>query len=133
MISSALLPSSSNEKVAKVDSDGKVTAQGTGIAVIRTEITLYSGKIKTVSTIIHVRKPYIKITKSTEVMKVGDTFTFDAKGYGVADKEIQWSTSKKSRVVIGKNSGKATAESKGTDYVVAKVGDITKQIKVVVK
>ncbi|TAH64552.1 MAG: hypothetical protein EWM47_12350 [Anaerolineaceae bacterium] len=47
--------SSSNSKIAKVDSDGKVTAVSAGKAVITTEVVLYSGKTKTVKTTITVK------------------------------------------------------------------------------
>jgi hypothetical protein len=68
------------------------------------------------------------------VVKVGDAITFRAKKYGVANmNNIVWSTTKKSIIVINKNTGKATAKSKGVDYVVAKVGNISVKMKVEVK
>jgi hypothetical protein len=45
---------------------------------------------------------------------------------------IKWKTTKKSILVIDRN-GKATAVSKGTDYVQIQIGKVTKKIKVVVK
>ncbi|MGB4659674.1 MAG: alpha/beta hydrolase-fold protein [Mobilitalea sp.] len=48
--------SSSNKKIAKVDKKGKITAVGTGKAVITTKVLLYSGKTKTVKTTITVKK-----------------------------------------------------------------------------
>jgi uncharacterized protein YjdB len=47
--------SSSNEKVVIVDKNGKITAVGKGTAVIKTVVTLYSGKKKIVKTVITVK------------------------------------------------------------------------------
>ncbi len=123
---------SSNKKVATVSSDGTITATGTGKATIRTTVTLYSGKTKTFTTKVNVKQPSIKFTRSTGAMKVGESFTFEIKAYGLDASLAVWTTTKKSVVVINKN-GKATAKSKGTDYVKVQIGGVTKTIKVVVK
>ena len=123
---------SNNKKVATVSSDGTITATGTGKATIRTTVTLYSGKTKTFTTKVNVKQPSIKFTRSTDSMKVGESFTFEIKAYGLDASLAVWTTTKKSVVVINKN-GKATAKSKGTDYVKVQIGGVTKTIKVVVK
>jgi hypothetical protein len=123
---------SSNNKVATVDSHGNVTAISEGVAYITTNVKLYSGKTKTVITTIIVKEPYIKSTKSASSMKVGENFIFEAKAYGLDIKYAKWSTTEKSVVVINKKTGKAIAKSKGTDYVVVRIGDVVKKIKVVV-
>ncbi len=69
----------------------------------------------------------------TETMKMGETFTFTAAGYGVDTSRIKWKTTKKSVVVINQKTGKAITKSTGSDYVVAYFGKITREIKVVVK
>jgi hypothetical protein len=46
---------SSNKKVASVNSKGKITANGTGTVTITTKLTLYSGKTKTTKTKITVK------------------------------------------------------------------------------
>lgn len=46
---------SSNDRVATVDSNGKITAKGKGIAYITTTVKLYNGKTKTVKTTIIVK------------------------------------------------------------------------------
>lgn len=47
---------SSKEKVATVDSEGKITAKGTGIATIYVKVNLYNGKSKTFRFFITVKK-----------------------------------------------------------------------------
>ncbi|MHB8130884.1 MAG: hypothetical protein ACYDEX_18035 [Mobilitalea sp.] len=124
---------SNKQKVATVNNDGKITAKGVGKATITTTITLYSGKVKTFKTIITVKEPYISLTESTRTMKMGDTFTFKAEGYGLELADLVWTTSEKSVILINKKTGVATAASKGTDYVVVSIGDIVKKVKVVVQ
>ncbi len=125
--------SSSDEAVADVSSEGIVTARGIGSATITTKVTLYSGKTKSFVSEINVKEPYVTFTGSTDGMIVGDSFRFELKAYGVELGEVAWTTTRRSIVVISKKSGKATAVSKGTDYVVAKTGDTILKIKVVVR
>lgn len=124
---------SGNNKIATVDSKGKVTAKGKGTVKITAVLKLYNGETKTVVTTLTVKKPYITVTKSTSSMKVGNTFTFTAKAYGVDIKNAVWTTTAKSIVVIDKKTGRAVAKSKGTDYIVVKAGNVTQKVKVVVK
>ena len=124
---------SSNSKIAVVDKYGNITARGIGKVTINTTVTLYSGKTKSYKTVISVKKPYIEITKKKASMKIGESVTFTAKAYGLDNNNIKWSTAKKSVVIINKTNGKATAVSKGTDYVTANVGGTAVKIKVVVK
>jgi hypothetical protein len=119
----------SDKTVATVSSDGVITAKKPGKAVIKTTVTI-EGITRVFTTKITVKKAYIKVVKSTVKMKKGDSFTFTATGYGVDTESITWLTSKKSIIVIGKTSGKATAASAGTDYVIAKVGKVTVKMKV---
>jgi len=60
-------------------------------------------------------------------------YTFTTVGYGVDTDKIRWTTTKKSIVVISKTTGKATAKAAGTDFVVARTGNITIKTKVIVK
>ncbi len=124
---------SSNSKIAKVDSKGTITAVGTGTVKITATITLYSGKTKVVSFTVKVKKPSIIITGSTSSLTLGGQYTFSAAAYGYDSKDITWTTSKKSVVVINKKTGVATAQSVGTDYVIAKIGDLEVKVKVTVK
>ena len=122
----------SNSKVATVDKKGKIIAKGIGKVNILTTITLYSGKTKVSKTSITVKKPSVTLSSSTQTMKVGKTFTFKANAYGLDNKNIIWTT-KKSIVAINKATGKASTKSKGTDYVIATIGNVSARIKVVVK
>jgi hypothetical protein len=123
----------SDKKVAFVLGNGKIIAVGEGKAIITTTLTLYSGKVKTVKTTITVKKPSITLTSSAASMTVGSKFTFTADAVGLNEADIIWTTSEKAIVVIDKKTGVATAKSKGTDYVIAKIGKTMVKFKVVVK
>ncbi|HKL98908.1 MAG TPA: hypothetical protein VJZ06_03240 [Mobilitalea sp.] len=124
---------SSDSKVAEVDNQGNITAISSGKAVITAKVTLYSGKTKTYKIITTVKKPYITLTKSIDTMGEGKSFKFEAESYGLNKDDIIWSTTKRSIVVINKKTGKATAKTKGTDYVTASIDGISVKKRVVVK
>ncbi len=123
---------SSNKKVIKVDSKGEITAVGAGTATIVTTIKLYSNKVVTIKTKITVKKAGISFKSTSSSMKVGDTFVFKIDAKGLDTSKTKWETSNKSVITINKE-GKATAVSKGTAYITAKIGKVTKKVKVVVK
>ncbi len=122
---------SSNKKVATVSKTGEITAKGVGKAVITTTIKLYSGKTKTVKIRITVINPYLSLSASKTELKVGEEFSFAAKGYGVNTEELLWSSSKPSVISIDQKTGKAVA--KGTAYITAKAGKAEKKLKITVK
>ncbi|NLO08822.1 MAG: hypothetical protein GX129_03020 [Clostridiales bacterium] len=124
---------SNNEKVASVDKEGNITAKSKGKASIYATVTLYSGKSKVVIFKIDVKEPYIQLTKSRDRMELGSIYRYRAEAYGLDINDLVWTTKRKSVVVINKNTGLATAKSKGTDYVVATIKGVSKQIKVVVE
>jgi hypothetical protein len=123
---------SSNPKVATVSDSGEVVAKKAGTITITTTITI-NGVEKSCQTIIKVKKAYVKFTKGTKTMKLGETYTFQTAGYGVETDDITYMTSAKSIVTINKFNGKATAKLAGIDYVIAKVGNVEVKIKVVVQ
>lgn len=123
---------SSDSKIATVNDSGIVKAKKKGKAIITTTFTVNGKKISR-STLVTVKKAYIKMTQSTDTLKVGEKFTFKAEGYGVDTKDIVFTTTKSSIVTINGSTGKAKAVSRGTDYVVAKVGDTKVMFMVVVK
>lgn len=124
---------SGNTKVASVDGDGVITAKSKGTAKITATVKLYSGLTKTFTTTVTVKEPGIRITRSAASMKLGSTYTFEAALEGYDKSDIVWTTSKKDIVVINKKTGKATAKTKGTDYVVAGIGTRIVKVKVVIK
>ena len=124
---------SSNAKVAAVSSNGTITAKGKGTARITATVKLDSGLTKTFTAAVTVKEPGIKIIKSTDTMKLGSTFTFEAAAAGYDKNSIVWMTSKRDVVIINKKTGKATARTKGTDYVEARINNKLVKVKVVVK
>lgn len=123
---------SSNPKVANVLSKGKVRALKEGKTTITTTVTM-NGVARSFKTTITVKKAYIKLNISKGSLKKGQSFTYQAVGYGVDTSKIIWSTTEKSIVIIDKATGKAKAKSAGTDYVIAKVGSVFTKLKVTVK
>lgn len=121
-----------NPKVATVTEDGEIIAKKAGRTTITTVVTI-GGVRKRFRTTITISKAQIKLEKSVNIIKKGETFTYKAKGYGVSTEEIKYYTSKKSIVVINKITGKAVAKTTGIDYVTAKVGNVKVQIKVEVR
>ena len=124
---------SGNTKIAAVDKNGIITAKGVGTTTILTTVILYSNKKITFSTTVTVKKPFIQMGDYITAMKIGDSFVFTAEAYGLDESDPVWTTSKKSIIVINAATGKATAVSKGTDFVKVKIGDLIKEIKVIVK
>jgi hypothetical protein len=117
---------------ASVSSSGKITALSQGKTTVATIVTI-NGVKKTFTTDISIKKAYIQITKKITSMKLGKTYTYQAKGYGVDASTLTWATIKKSIVVMNKKTGKATAKAAGIDYVVVKAGNIRAKVKVIVK
>lgn len=124
---------SNNEKVATVDEEGRVIAKSKGKAIIYVTVTLYSGKTKVVLFRVDVKEPYIQIIKARDNMEIGSQFRYRAEAYGLDIKDLVWTTKRRSIVVINKNNGLASAKSKGTDYIVATINDVSSEIKVVVE
>lgn len=128
----AVTYTSSNPKVVSVTAAGKVKALKAGKATITATVTAGEAT-RTLTTVITVKKAYIKLVKEKKSFKTGESYTYQAIGCGITADKITWSTAKKAVVVIDKKTGKAAAKSKGTDYVTAKYGSIRKTIKVTVK
>ena len=98
---------SSNKKVATVNSKGVVTAKKAGKAVITVKVGKLSKKVT-----IQVKAPSVKLTKISANIKVGKTVTIKAKAtpsgtvkYTSSNKEVATVTSK--GVVKGKKKGTA--------------------------
>jgi fibronectin type 3 domain-containing protein/lysophospholipase L1-like esterase len=123
---------SSDAKIATVNSKGIVTSKAKGKVTITTTLKL-GDTTKKFKTTITVKDAFLKVIDKTNVMKVGDVYTFAIESGGFKKSDVVFSTTKKSTVNITKTTGRATAVSKGTDYVVVKAGRLSSKIKVVVK
>ena len=112
--------SSSNEAVAVVDSNGKVTAKKAGTAVI----TATSSNGKTAGCTVTVKQKEIAITgiglnKSTTSLTEGESETLTATiapSNATGDKTVKWSSSKEAVAAVDSN-GKITAKKAGTAVI----------------
>ena len=114
--------SSSNEAVATVDSNGKVTAKKAGTAVI----TATSSNGKTAGCTVTVKQKEIAITgiglnKSTTSLTEGESETLTAAitpSNATGDKTVKWSSSNAEVAAVDSN-GKVTAKKAGTAVITA--------------
>ena len=114
--------SSSNEAVAAVDSNGKVTAKKAGTAVI----TATSSNGKTAGCTVTVKQKEIAITgislnKSTTSITEGESETLTATitpSNATGDKTVKWSSSNEAVAAVDSN-GKVTAKKAGTAVITA--------------
>ena len=114
--------SSSNEAVATVDSNGKVTAKKAGTAVI----TATSSNGKSASCTVTVKQKEIAITgislnKSTTSLTEGESETLTATitpSNATGDKTVKWSSSNGAVAAVDSN-GKVTAKKAGTAVITA--------------
>ena len=114
--------SSSNEAVAAVDSNGKVTAKKAGTAVI----TATSSNGKTAGCTVTVKQKEIAITgislnKSTTSLTEGESETLTATitpSNATGDKTVKWSSSNEAVAAVDSN-GKVTAKKAGTAVITA--------------
>lgn len=115
---------SSNKKIAKVSSSGKITAVAPG----KTTITVTSGSKKVKIT---VTVPGITNVKSSVSVKKGKTLTLKPKTYGISGKVTYTSSNTKIATVTSK--GKIKGIKKGTAKITIKAGTFTKTVTVKVK
>ena len=114
--------SSSNEAVAAVDSNGKVTAKKAGTAVI----TATSSNGKTAGCTVTVKQKEIAITgislnKSATSLTEGESETLTATitpSNATGDKTVKWSSSNEAVAAVDSN-GKVTAKKAGTAVITA--------------
>lgn len=117
---------SSNEKVAKVDENGMVTAAGAGKATI-TATTVDGGF--TASCTVAVNKPVVHVTgitlnKTDETMDIGHYLTLSASvtPADADNKAVSWSTDNAAVATVD-NDGKVTSQGAGTAYITATTAD----------
>ena len=115
---------SSNKKIAKVTSGGKITAVAPGKATITA--TSGSKKVKITVTV-----PGIENVKSSVSVKKNKTLTLKPKTYGISEKVTY--TSSNTKVATVTANGKIKGIKKGTAKITIKAGTFTKTVKVTVK
>lgn len=114
--------SSSKKSVAKVSSEGVVTARKAGTATITAKV----GKKKYTCKVTVKEKPSLS---KNETICVGKKITLKVEGTA---KKVKWSSSDKKIVKVDKK-GNIRGLKKGTATITAKVGDKTLKCKVKVK
>ena len=106
-----------------------ITAKKAGTAKITATVKI-NGKNKTVTCKVTVKKPTIKLTKSSATLKVGATTTIKVKATP-AGKATFKSSNKKVATVDG--NGVVTAKKKGTAKITVKCNGVSKTFKEKVK
>ena len=115
--------STSNKKVAIVNSKGKVTGKKAGTCTITAKIGSKKYKCK-----VTVKNP-IKLNKTKVTLNKGKTYTLKVSG---TKKKVTWSSSNK-KVATVNSKGKVTAKKKGIVTITAKADGLTVKSKVTVK
>ena len=122
--------SSSNSRVATVNSKGVVTAKSRGTATISAKST--DGSIKEAKCRIVVKQPVtkIKISKSNAILNVGAKKTLKASvsPNNANNKKIKWTLSNK-KVLSVNQKGKITAKHRGKAVVYARATDGSNKYK----
>ncbi len=115
---------SSNKKIAKVSSKGKITAVAPGKATIT--VTSGSKKVKITVTV-----PGIANVKSSVSVKKNKTLTLKPKTYGISEKVTY--TSSNTKVATVTANGKIKGIKKGTAKITIQAGTFKKTVTVKVK
>lgn len=116
---------SSNTKVATVSANGTVKAKKAGKVNITVQVGNYKQVVK-----ITVKKPTMKLTKSSAKLKKGKKVTIKVKAAPVS--KVTFKSSNK-KVAIVSSKGVVKAKKKGTAIITVKCNGITKKFKVTVK
>jgi uncharacterized protein YjdB len=116
---------SSNTKVATVSANGTVKAKKAGKVNITVQVGNYKQVVK-----ITVKKPTMKLTKSSAKLKKGKKVTIKVKAAPVS--KVTFKSSNK-KVATVSRKGVVKAKKKGTATITVKCNGITKKFKVTVK
>ena len=123
---------SSNEAVATVDADGKVTTMALGEAVI----TAKCGEVSATCAVTVVATPVESVTlnQTTASLRVGQTVTLTATVMpeDATDKTVTWTSSNEAVATVDAN-GKVTAKALGKAVITAKSGDVSATCTVTVE
>ena len=124
-ISGTVKYTSSNKKVATVSSKGVVTAKKAG----KTVITVKAGKYTTKVTI-RVKKPTLKLAKSSATIKKGKSVTI--KATAAPKGTVKYKSSNK-KVATVSSKGVVKGKKKGTATITVTCNGVSKKFKVKVK
>ena len=116
-----------SKKVISVSKKGEVTSKKKGTSKVSIVISLSNGTSKTLTSVIKVKKPTIKILGKSTVAR-GKSIQLKAKKYGVAG-TVKWSVSKKNLATISKTGKLKAKRKKGTVIVTASVKSSGKTVK----
>ena len=125
---------SSNKKVATVNSKGKITAKKVG----KTKITVQTRYGAKATITIKVQKAAVKVTsvsinKKSVSLKKGKTFQIEAvKKYITAANKVTFKSSN-TKVATVTSKGKIKAKKKGKAVITVKCGSKTVKVKVTVR
>ena len=132
----------SNSKVAVVNSQGKITAKGRGNSTIKVMALDGSNKYATVKVTVKQPVTSVKLNRKLANLKVKGkakqkTVTLKATVYpkNANNKSVSWKSSK-SKIATVNSKGKVTAKKRGTCYITATAKDGSKKsakCKIVVK
>ena len=110
---------SSRNTIATVSSKGLIKPMKAGTATITTTVkqggVTYSSQIK-----VTVKNPYVSITNLVKEIKVGTTYTFNSKAYGINSESLIWTSSNSRVATIGGTTGIFYAKSKGNTTITLK-------------
>ena len=112
---------SSNKKIATVNSSGKITAKKAGTCTITAKVSGKTYKCK-----ITVKNCSISVSKTSVTVKKGKSTTVTASATPSAG--ITWSSSNKKIATV--SGGKITGKKKGSCTITAKANGVSKKIKV---
>ncbi|MBP5506050.1 MAG: Ig-like domain-containing protein [Bacteroidales bacterium] len=115
---------SSNDKVAEVDANGKVTAKQAGEAFITAKAGEKSAVCKVTVAKLVIPVESVSLNKTVLDLTEGDTFDLVATiaPDNATDKSVTWDTSNKEIAIVDVN-GKVTAMAPGTATITARAGD----------
>ena len=133
----SIIWSSSNQRIAKVSSKGKVTGVKNGTAKITAKAADGSGVKKTITVKVGTPVKTITLNKTSEIIQPGQSFSVKATAAPskATNKKVIWSSSNPGVATVN-NSGKVTGVTAGTAKITAAAADgsnAKKTMTVVVK